>query len=272
MPPNLYSKACWRQTMDKLNIVKIGGSILDQEVVLQKFIKDFSSLEGPKILVHGGGTQASSLSEKLGIKVKMKDGRRITDTESLDVAVMVYAGLINKTLVAKLQANKCNAVGLSGADLSVIPAKKREHPNIDYGWVGDIEPRAINGHFLKRLMEEDAVPVFCAITHDTQGQLLNTNADTIARRLAETFSSQFQTSLTICMNIEGVLQNATDPDSLLATLSFSEFQNLRASGAVTDGMIPKLHNGFKALEKGAAQVMIKHPSNLLTGTGTILEL
>jgi len=258
--------------MDKLNIVKIGGSILGEEKALNTFLKDFSTLEGPKILVHGGGAQASELSEKLGVKVTMKDGRRITDGDSLDVAVMVYAGLINKKLVAKLQARKCNAVGLCGADLNVIPAQKRVHPTIDYGWVGDIEPGAINAHFLKRLMDESVVPVFCAITHDEQGQLLNTNADTIARQLANSFSGHFATSLTFCMDTEGVLRDASEPNSLIDCLNEDEFQALRQSKAITDGMIPKLHNGFRALEKGTQQVMIKHSRNLLNGTGTSLEL
>lgn len=258
--------------MDKLNIVKIGGSILSREEALSTFIRDFCQLQGPKILVHGGGAQASELSEKLGIEVNMKDGRRITDADSLDVAVMVYAGLINKKLVARLQAGNCNAVGLCGADLNVIPASKRVHPTIDYGWVGDIEPGAVNAHLLKRLIDESVVPVFCAITHDEQGQLLNTNADTIARQLADTFSSHFETILTFCMDIDGVLRDAAEPGSLIDCLKEHEFHSLRESRAITDGMIPKLHNGFRALERGASQVKIKHSRNLLNGTGTTLEL
>lgn len=271
MPPNACSKISWRPIMDKLQIVKIGGSILNQDDSLSSFIQDFSQIKEPKILVHGGGAQASKLSEQLGIEVIMKDGRRITNEDSLKVAVMVYAGLINKTLVAKLQATNCNAIGLSGADLNVIPAQKRNHPKINYGWVGDIEPGAINGLFIRRLLAEGAVPVFCAITHDNQGHLLNTNADTIARRLAETHSEHFETKLTYCMDIDGVRKDVAKPASLISNISLSQFQKMRKAGSITDGMIPKLKNGFEALQNGTSSVSIRHADNLLNQTGTYLN-
>lgn len=258
--------------MDKLNIVKIGGSIFEDDDMLSSFLDDFSRLEGPKILVHGGGSQASSLSEKLGIEVKIEEGRRITDAESLDVAIMVYAGLINKTLVAKLQARGCNAAGLSGADFNIIPAEKRIHAATDYGFVGDIKSKDINKYLIKRLMEESVVPVFCAITHDTNGQLLNTNADTIAASLAIALSSAYKVSLSYCLNITGVLKNLEDPESLLESLTIRDYQKLKRSGAIKSGMLPKLHNGFEALGNGVSRVTIKHTKNLLSETETSLAL
>ena len=258
--------------MDKLNIVKIGGSIFEDDGMLSSFLDDFSRLEGPKVLVHGGGSQASSLSEKLGIEVRMKEGRRITDAASLDVAIMVYAGLINKTLVAKLQARGCNAAGLSGADFNIIPAEMRIHSATDYGFVGDIKSKNVNRYLIKRLLDENVVPVFCAITHDTNGQLLNTNADTIAASLAIALSSAFEISLSYCMNIAGVLKNVEDPKSLLESLTIRDYQKLKRSGVIKSGMLPKLHNGFEALEKGAAKVTVKHTNKLLSETGTSLAL
>lgn len=258
--------------MDKLNIVKIGGSVAEDDKALSLFLDDFSRLEGAKILVHGGASKATALSKQLGIEVKIKDGRRITDADSLDVAVMVYAGLINKNLVAKLQARGCNAVGLSGADLNVIPAQKRIHSDIDYGFVGDIDTKDINSYMLRRLMDESVVPVFCAVTHDTQGQLLNTNADTIAASLAIVLSTVYKVSLTFCMDIPGVLEDVEDPGSLLESLDIRSYQKFKRSRAISSGMIPKLHNGFEALEKGTDKVVIKHSKNLLTETGTVLSL
>lgn len=258
--------------MDKLDIIKIGGSIIEDDEAMSSFLDDFSRLNSPKILVHGGGSKVTSLSDRLGVDVKIKDGRRITDSDALEIAVMVYAGLLNKTVVAKLQARGCNAVGLSGADLNVIPARKRVHSSIDYGFVGDIESNDMNSYLVRRLMDENVVPVFCAITHDTNGQLLNTNADTIAASLAVALSSAYEVSLTFCMDIAGVLKNVEEPGSLLESLNIRDYQKLKRSGVITSGMIPKLHNGFEALEKGAARVTVKHSKNLLTQTGTLLTL
>lgn len=258
--------------MDKLNIVKIGGSVAEDDKALSRFLDNFSRLDGAKILVHGGASKATELSKKLGIEVKIKEGRRITDADSLDVAVMIYAGLINKNLVAKLQARGCNAVGLSGADLNVIPAHKRIHSDIDYGFVGDINTRNINSYMLRRLMDESVVPVFCAVTHDTQGQLLNTNADTIAASLAAVLSSAYEVNLTFCMDIPGVLENVDNPDSILESLDMRNYQKLKRSRAIGSGMIPKLHNGFDALENGVSSVVIKHSKDLLKEKGTVLSL
>lgn len=258
--------------MDKLNIIKIGGSIFEDDDMVSSFLDDFCRLEGPRVLVHGGGSQASSLSEKLGIKVSMKGGRRITDAASLEVAIMVYAGLINKTLVAKLQARSCNAAGLSGADFNIIPAKKRIQTVTDYGFVGDIESTNMNRYLIRRLMDENVVPVFCAITHDTSGQLLNTNADTIAASLAIALSSDYEVNLSYCMNIDGVLKNINNPDSLVESLEKHNYQKLKRDGAIKNGMLPKLCNGFEALENGVSRVMVKHIKNLLSEKGTSLAL
>ncbi|NGP77085.1 acetylglutamate kinase [Balneolaceae bacterium YR4-1] len=256
--------------MNSLNIVKIGGSVLEEESSLQQFLDDFGRIEGPKILVHGGGTKATALSKELGIPVRMHEGRRITDAESLDVAVMVYAGLINKSLVARLQGQNCNAVGLTGADLNVIPASKRKPDSIDFGFVGDIETQEMNGYFISRLLDEGVVPVFCAITHDGDGQLLNTNADTIASSLCSLLSENYEVRLTYCMDVEGVMLDKYQPDTLFETLNSEQFHHYKQEGVIKDGMIPKLFNGFKALENGVHKVSIKHSKNLLNGTETAL--
>lgn len=258
--------------MKPLHLVKIGGTLIDDEETLTAFLNDFSRLEGYRILVHGGGSKASKLSQRLGIKVAMNEGRRITDADSLEVVTMVYAGLINKTLVARLQALDCNAVGLTGADLNVIPARKRVHTTIDYGFVGDIESSQINSYLIRRLMDENVVPVFSAITHDTKGQLLNTNADTIASTLAVALASKYEVTLTICLDKPGVLRDVDDPGSRIPVLDQRQYGELKQSGIIHEGMIPKLDNGFNALRDGVKHVSIKHSKNLLNETGTRLTL
>lgn len=256
--------------MNTLNIVKIGGKIVDNKSDLHQFLQDFSQLESPKILIHGGGKLASELCEKLDIPIKMTDGRRITDEASLDVAIMVYAGLVNKKIVAHLQGLSTNALGLSGADLDIIPAHKRDHPEIDFGFVGDIKSENVNRYFIRRLLDEQIVPIFSAITHDNQGQLLNTNADTIAATLASAMARDYNIQLTFCFEKQGVLKNADDDDSWIESISKSEFADLREKGIISDGMIPKLDNAFSALDNGVKQVFLKHSKNLLTETGTEL--
>lgn len=256
--------------MDILNIVKIGGKVVDDEGGLKRFLKDFAGGTSPKILVHGGGKLVSDLCVKLEIPVRMTDGRRITDEASLDVAVMVYAGLVNKKIVAHLQGMSVNALGLSGADLDIIPATKRNHPEIDYGMVGDIKSNDINRYFIRRLLEEDIVPVFSAITHDNSGQLLNTNADTVASVMASALARDFRVHLTYCFEKPGVLSDAGDEDSWLESLSASEFEKLKREGTISEGMIPKLDNAFDALNGGASRVVLKHFNNLLNETGTEL--
>lgn len=258
--------------MNTLEIIKIGGNIIDNHHMLEKFMDEFTKLDHPKILVHGGGSSASDMCQKLDIPIQMKDGRRITDSPTLDVAVMVYAGLINKNIVAKLQAQSANALGLSGADLSIIPAQKRSGTEINYGFVGDIDRESINTYFLKRLLDEQIIPVISAITHDTNGQLLNTNADTIASTLAAALCQTCKVKLSYCFEKPGVLQNVNDEDSLIELLSKETFTNLKAKGVIKDGMIPKLDTAFEALYQDVQNVHIKHAHNLSNQTGTELTL
>jgi acetylglutamate kinase len=258
--------------MESLQIVKIGGNIVNDEDKLNNFLQRFIELNHPKIVVHGGGSSASDLCKKLDIPININNGRRITDAPSLDVAVMVYAGLINKNIVAKLQGQTCNALGLSGADLNIIPAKKRTGTTIDYGFVGDIEAEAINTYFVQRLLDEQVVPVFSAVTHNTEGQLLNTNADTIASSLAVALSKRHQVNLTYCFEKIGVLKDVEDDDSLINYLNNNKFSKLKDNGIINDGMIPKLDTAFEALNNNVHQVHIKHAENLSNEIGTELTL
>lgn len=258
--------------METLHIIKIGGNVVNNAARLDSFLQKFVTEDSLKILVHGGGSSASDLCKKLGIPIQMNKGRRITDKPALDVAVMVYAGLINKNIVAKLQGRSCNALGLSGADLNIIPAQKRSGTDIDYGFVGDIEAEDINTYFITRLLDEQIVPVISAITHDTQGQLLNTNADTIASTLAAALSKKYEVKLTYCFAKSGVLQNINDESSLIEQLSQKKYAELKEQGIISEGMIPKLDTAFEALSKNVHQVHITHADNLSNQTGTELIL
>lgn len=256
--------------MKKLSVIKIGGKIVDDDQLLDEFLDDFSELDGLKILVHGGGNVASELSRRLGIDVKMNEGRRITDADTLDVAVMAYGGLINKKLVARLQARHCRALGLSGADLNSIRAEKRSHPSIDYGFVGDLDENGINVMAIRQLLNLNVTPVFCALTHDGNGQLLNTNADTLASLLARSLANFFDVTLSFCFEKVGVLSDLEDDSSVIRELNHRQYSTLKDNGTIHEGMIPKLDNAFEALRKGVRNVTIKHPTNLLTETGTQL--
>jgi len=258
--------------MDTLNIAKIGGNIVNNTEQLKLFLDEFISLDHPKILVHGGGSSASDMCKKLDIPIQIKDGRRITDGPALDVAVMVYAGLINKNIVAKLQARSANALGLSGADLNIIPAEKRSGMEIDYGFVGDIKADSINTYFLRRLLDEQIIPVISAITHDNNGQLLNTNADTIASTLAVALCDAYEVELTYCFEKAGVMHDVDDENSLIDLLTKESFANLKTKGIIKDGMIPKLDTAFEALSHDVQNVQIKHAKNLSNQTGTELSL
>lgn len=258
--------------MQNLSIIKIGGSVANDNEQLRDFLNHFIDIEYPKILVHGGGSAASDLCRELEIPVQMKDGRRITDEPSLDVAVMVYAGLINKNLVAKLQGRSCNAIGLSGADLNIIPAQKRNHPTIDYGFVGDITAASINTYFLSRLLEEQAVPVLSAITHDGQGQLLNTNADTIASTLALAMTKKYDITLTYCFDKPGVLEDIDDDGSWIDQINQQKYGQLKEDGIISEGMLPKLDTAFEVLGNGVNTVEITHAANLTNQIGTTLTL
>lgn len=258
--------------MQTLNIIKIGGNIVNNEARLDDFLQKFIQVHDPKILVHGGGSSASDLCKKLDIPIQMNQGRRITDAPALDVAVMVYAGLINKNIIAKLQALSCDALGLSGADLNTIPAKKRNTSDIDYGFVGDINPDEVNTYFIQRLLEEQIVPVFPAITHNNLGQLLNTNADTIASALAMALAKKHDVQLTYCFEKIGVLQDVEDDNSLIDHLTKEQFGDLKQNGTIHEGMIPKLDTAFEALGQNVQSVYIKHAKNLTNQIGTELAL
>jgi len=258
--------------MQTLNIIKIGGNIVNNKPRLDDFLQEFIQIDDPRILVHGGGNLASDLCAKLDIPIQMNQGRRITDAPALDVAVMVYAGLINKNIIARLQALSCDALGLSGADLNTIPATKRTTANIDYGFVGDVNPDKVNAYFIQRLLDEQIVPVFPAITHDNQGQLLNTNADTIASALAIALSKKYDVQLTYCFEKVGVLQDVDDDRSLINHLTEDRFENLKQNGSIHEGMIPKLDTAFEALGQNVQSVYIKHAKNLTNEIGTELAL
>jgi len=243
--------------MAKLQLVKIGGNVIENREALADFLADFAALQGPKILVHGGGKEATQLAEKLGIPVQLIDGRRVTDAQNLELITMLYAGKLNKTIVAKLQALGCNSLGLSGADGNSIRAQKRPADPIDFGYVGDLTQ--VNDSFFKILLDQGISPVCCALSHDGKGQLLNTNADTIAATLAASLSAQFEVSLHYCFEKKGVLMDLEDEHSVIQTLNKSSYKQLKAEGVLHTGMLPKLENCFAALDAGVAQVRIGSP-------------
>ena len=246
--------------MDKLYVIKIGGNIIDDEVKLASFLTDFASIEEKKILVHGGGKLATRLAEKLGIEQQLVDGRRITDAETLKIVTMVYAGFINKNIVAVLQANNCNAIGLCGADGDTILAHKRQHPVLDYGFVGDVD--VINTNLINNLLEKNIAVVFAPITHDQQGQLLNTNADTIAQEIARSLSDLYDAQLIYSFEKSGVLLDANDDTTVIPEIKPSYYQQLKSKSKIFAGMIPKLDNAFAALKSGVGKVIIGKAENL----------
>ncbi|BDD11436.1 acetylglutamate kinase (plasmid) [Fulvitalea axinellae] len=252
----------------KISVIKIGGNVIDHPEKLEKFLTEFAKLEGAKILVHGGGKIASGLSKQMGITPKMVDGRRITDAQTLDIVTMTYAGLLNKKLVAKLQSLGCNALGLSGADAGVIHADKRPVKTVDYGFVGDPRDDGVNTSFLATAIKTGVVPVMCAITHDGEGQLLNTNADTIASTVAKAMSSVSDVDLVYCFEKKGVLSDPSDDDSVIELVNPENYTAYKDKKVITDGMIPKLDNAFEALEKGVSRVVIRSSNDLLEPSGT----
>lgn len=242
--------------MGDLKVIKVGGNVIDDPEQLSQFLKDFSQLKDRKILVHGGGKLANKLASDLGHEAKMVEGRRITDEKTLDIVSMTYAGLVNKNIVAKLQAIACNALGLSGADGNTIKAIKRPVRDIDYGFVGDVSSESVNVELLDKFLSIGVVPVFSAITHNGDGQLLNTNADTIASVLAVALSKVYDCSLVYCFEKKGVLKDIDDDNSVLTQIKSSEFKNLQDQGIISDGMIPKIHNSFDAIKEGVKEVLI----------------
>ena len=240
--------------MKTLKIIKIGGNIIDNEAALSSFLEAFAAIPSPKILIHGGGKLATQLANQLGIEVKMIDGRRITDQATLDLITMVYAGKINKNVVAQLQSHQCNAIGFSGADGNSIVSKKRPITTVDFGFVGDVEQ--VHTETLEILLEHKITPVFCALTHDQKGQLLNTNADTIASELAIAFADKYQTELYYCFEKNGVLKDVNDEDSVIKHISTKNYQRLIDDHIIFDGMLPKLNNCIHAIEKNVHKVCI----------------
>jgi len=240
--------------MEELFIVKIGGNIIDDENKLHSFLHSFAELEGKKILVHGGGKLATRMAETLGIEQKMVDGRRITDAETLQIVTMVYAGLVNKTIVAKLQSLHSNAIGLCGADGDSILAHKRKHPVLDFGFVGDVD--LVNHNLLRNLLNQQLVIVFAPITHDQQGQLLNTNADTIAQEIATAMSVDHHVNLIYSFEKPGVLLDVNDEQSVIPVLNETYYRDLKSKEKIFAGMIPKLDNAFSAIRKGVRKVII----------------
>lgn len=256
----------------QINVVKIGGNVIDNADALERFVNDFAQLPSPKILIHGGGKLATRLSEKLEIPTQMIDGRRVTDRDTLDVVTMVYAGLVNKQIVAKLQAAGCNAIGLSGADADVIPARRRSPIPVDFGFVGDIDAGNINTDFIATLLKSGVTPVFCAITHDGKGSLLNSNADSIASAVAVASAAIAPTFMHFCFEKTGVMRDVDDSTSLIKEITPAYYVELRESGVVNKGMIPKIDNAFAAVKSGVKSVTIKHSDNLLSDIGTVIKL
>ncbi|ASK28671.1 acetylglutamate kinase [Chryseobacterium sp. T16E-39] len=241
---------------DKLFVVKIGGALIDDEELLNQFLEQFSDIKEKKILVHGGGKLATTLADKLGVEQKLINGRRITDKDTLDIVAMVYAGGINKNIVAKLQQKKCKAIGFSGADANLIKAKKREDAEIDFGFVGDIEKKSVNNKLISKLIKLELVPVFSAITHDKKGNLFNTNADTIASVIAQSLSAKYDVELLYCFDKEGVLENVDDPDSVIKSVSRDDFSILKEEGKLHKGILPKLENALGAINNNVNKVFL----------------
>ncbi len=254
--------------MDRLTIIKVGGKVVEEPESLAALLDQFKKISGNKLLVHGGGSTATVIAEKLGLETHMVDGRRITDAGMLEVVTMVYGGLVNKRIVAGLQARGINAVGLTGADFNLIEAHKRPVAEIDYGFVGDIDD--VNISELRLLIDENVVPVIAPLTHDGKGQILNTNADTIAAELATELANRYSVYLFYCFEKKGVLTNPEDESSVIYDLDQELFGRYTREKVISEGMIPKLENGFKAKRKGVKEVLITNPENISTGRGTRL--
>ncbi|MGF7233165.1 acetylglutamate kinase [Arachidicoccus sp.] len=254
--------------MEKLFIIKIGGNVIDNEENLSFFLGDFSKIEGKKILVHGGGKIATKIGEQLGLQPSYINGRRITDDNTIDLVTMVYGGLVNKKIVAQLQAKNCNAIGLTGADANIIPAKKRPVKEVNFGWVGDINSETLNIKYLELFIENSIIPVFAALTHDSKGHILNTNADTIASTLAVALSKKYQVRLMYCFEKKGVLENIEDDNSVIRLIDKEKYRQLLQENKLFEGIIPKLDNAFDAINTGVKEVLIGDAKDLLQNITT----
>ncbi len=255
--------------MEKLTVIKVGGKIVEEEDSLNDLLQRFSKIEGRKALVHGGGRSATALATRLGIESKMVEGRRVTDEETLKVVTMVYAGLVNKNIVARLQALNVNALGLTGADLNYMRSDKRPVKTVDYGFVGDV--KEVNADLLADLIQRGVVPVLAPLTHDKKGNLLNTNADAIASEAAKALAKSFEVTLVYCFEKKGVLMDAENEDSVIKEINHSQFEEYVAKGIIKEGMIPKLENSFAAIESGVKQVVITKADLLGESTGTVIK-
>ncbi|MFY0254886.1 acetylglutamate kinase [Chitinophaga sp. 30R24] len=252
--------------MIDLFIIKVGGNVIDHPELQQTFLEKFAAIPGKKILVHGGGKIATRIGDQLGIASKYVDGRRITDAATIDLVTMVYGGLVNKQLVARLQANGCNAIGLTGADANIIPAVKRPVKQIDYGFVGDVTATMLQTAPLQALLESGITPVFASLTHDGKGQILNTNADTIASSLAIALSAFYSVRLIYCFEKKGVLRDPADDEAVINLINKEIYQQLLAQQVLTDGILPKLQNAFGAINNGVKEVLIGHADDVLSNT------
>jgi len=256
--------------MNKLFIIKIGGNVLDNPAALQRFLEDFAAIKEPKVLIHGGGKIATKLGGQLGIEANYVNGRRITDSETLDLVTMVYGGLVNKQLVARLQQLGCNALGLTGADGNLIKAVKRPVKEIDYGFVGDIKPESVNSALMYFLLRQNTVPVLAPLTH-ADGSMLNTNADTIASVIAVALGKHFDVRLIFCFEKKGVLRDIHNSDSVIRHLSKDVYEDLLKKNAFSDGILPKLQNAYAAIQAGVKEVLIGEAGDLARNTGQETE-
>ncbi len=255
---------------EKITIVKVGGAVVEDEPQLAQLLKDFSAIEGKKVLVHGGGRKATKVAESLGIESKMVNGRRITDAEMLSVVTMVYGGLVNKNLVARLQANGVNALGLTGADMNVIRSHKRPiKDGVDFGFVGDVD--TANGKMLSKLIEEGITPVMAPLTHDGQGNILNTNADTIASETAKALAPYYDVTLIFSFEKKGVLRNPDDDDSVIPVITHEDFERYKSDGTISGGMLPKIENALSAIDAGVSRVIITLATAIDGRSGTIIK-
>lgn len=252
--------------MKPITIIKVGGKIVEQPDTLNQLLNDFANIPGDKLLVHGGGRSATQMAARLGIETKMIDGRRVTDSEMLQVVTMVYGGLVNKNIVAQLQSRGINALGLTGADMNVIQSHRRPANPIDFGFVGDVDK--VNGSQLNNIISQGIVPVMAPLTHDRQGSLLNTNADTIAGEVAKALTPYYDVTLIYCFEKAGVLADENDDNSVIPHITYEDFLRLKDEGVIQGGMIPKLQNSFDAIEKGVAQVIITKADAIGNDAGT----
>lgn len=256
--------------MEKVTIVKVGGAIVEDNEQLAQLLTDFAAIPGKKVLVHGGGRRATKVAAALGIESKMVNGRRITDAQMLEVVTMVYGGLVNKNLVAKLQAKGVNALGLTGADMDVIHSHKRPvKDGVDFGYVGDVE-RA-NGKMLQTLIQEGITPVMAPLTHDGNGNILNTNADTIASETAKALAPYYDVTLIYCFEKKGVLSNPDDDNSVIPVITRSDFEKYQADGTIGGGMIPKIENALAAVDAGVKEVIITLATAIDGKQGTVIK-